>query len=296
MSSYAAAQAAAQVIADRLVVRAPAAALILGSGLGGLARRFLHARRLPFTEIPGMPAPGVSGHAGEVVVGTLGGREVLAFAGRIHVYEGHTAALAGFPVRIAHALGARLLFVANAAGGVRRTFRPGDLMIIADHLNLAFRNPLTGPRESPDERFPDMAQPYDRALRAGLRQAGEAAGVALQEGTYAWLTGPSYETPAEVRMLERLGADAVGMSTVPEVVVARALGLRVAGMSCVTNLASGLAVAKIHHHDVLETTARAARQFEQVIETWLRLLPNAVQPLPPDGAAVAAAGATPPAA
>jgi purine-nucleoside phosphorylase len=181
------------------------------------------------------------------------------------MYEGHEAALAGFPVRVLHALGVRTLFVSNAAGGVRRTFAPGDLMLIADHLNLMFRNPLIGPLEEGDVRFPDMSDPYDRELRAALRAAAAAEGIPLQEGVYAALLGPSYETPAEVRMLERLGADAVGMSTVPEVIVARALGVRVAGVSCVTNLACGIGQHPLNHEEVLEVGARAGDRFRRLV-------------------------------
>jgi purine-nucleoside phosphorylase len=164
-----------------------------------------------------------------------------------------------------HSLGARILIVSNAAGGLRRTFRPGDLMLIDDHINLMFRNPLIGRVERGEQRFPDMSEPYDRALRAAARAAGLAAGVALQEGVYAGLLGPSYETPAEVRMLERLGADAVGMSTVPEVIVARALGMRVLGISCITNFACGLALTPPSHEEVLAAAAEASARLETVV-------------------------------
>jgi len=154
------------------------------------------------------------------------------------------------------------LLVSNAAGGLRRTFRAGDLMVINDHLSFAWRNPLTGPVVPGDQRFPDMTEPYDPALRARLHDAAGSIGLALHDGVYAWISGPAYETPAEIRMLDRLGADAVGMSTVPEVIVARALGMRVAGVSCITNLASGLSPHPISHTDVLDVTAQAARRFE----------------------------------
>jgi purine-nucleoside phosphorylase len=195
-------------------------------------------------EIEGMA------RAGRVVAGTLGGCDVVAFAGRFHLYEGHPPRLAALPVRLAHALGARTLFVSNAAGGIRRTFHPGDLMLIRDHINLMWRNPLIGPVGDGEERFPDMSEPYDAKLLALLREAALEVGLPVVEGVYAGLLGPSYETPAEVRMLERLGADAVGMSTIPEVLVARALGMRVAGVSCITNLAAGIAptpLARLAH-------------------------------------------------
>jgi purine-nucleoside phosphorylase len=188
------------------------------------------------------------------------------------MYEGHEAALAGFPVRVLHALGVDTLFVSNAAGGVRRTFTPGDLMLIADHLNLTFRNPLIGPLEEGDLRFPDMSDPYDRVLRATLRAAAAAEGIPLQEGVYAALLGPTYETPAEVRMLERLGADAVGMSTVPEVIVARAIGVRVAGVSCVTNLACGIGQHPLNHEEVLEVGARAGDRFRRLVRAFVERL------------------------
>jgi purine-nucleoside phosphorylase len=199
----------------------------------------------------------------------LGGRTIVALAGRFHMYEGHDAALAGFPVRVLHALGAKTLFVSNAAGGIRRTFNAGDLMLIRDHLNLMFRNPLIGAQESGDTRFPDMSTPYDAALGARLRGHATQLGTQLQEGVYAGLLGPTYETPAEVRMLATLGADAVGMSTVPEVVVARAIGMRVAGISCITNLASGISAHPLSHAEVIETTTRVASQFESLVERFV---------------------------
>jgi purine-nucleoside phosphorylase len=211
----------------------------------------------------------VVGHAGRLVTGTLGGRPVVTLAGRFHMYEGHDAALAGFPVRVLHALGVRTLFVSNAAGGIRRTFRPGDLMLIRDHLNLMFRSPLIGALEPGDVRFPDMSAPYDEALARQLRDAASALGIPLVEGVYGGLLGPSYETPAEVRMLGVLGADAVGMSTVPEVIVARAIGMRVAGVSCITNLASGISPHPLSHAEVIETTNLVAERFESLVERWV---------------------------
>jgi len=250
----------------------PEIGIILGSGLGGIASRIVDPIRIPFADVPGFPAATVAGHAGALILGTLAGRRVAALAGRFHMYEGHDAGLAGFPVRVLAALGVRTLVVSNAAGGVRRTFRPGDLMLIADHLNLMFRNPLTGPLQRGDVRFPDMSDPYDRALRALARRVALERGVPLQEGVYAGLLGPTYETPAEVRMLSQLGADAVGMSTVPEVVVARALGLRVLGISCITNMACGLSLHPLSHDEVLETTRAVARQFEGLVEEVVRRL------------------------
>ncbi len=265
----AAAQAAADAIRARIGDVRPVAAVILGSGLGGLAQRISEPRTVPFRDVPGFPSATVVGHSGTLIAGSLGGREVIALAGRFHMYEGHDAALAGFPVRVLHALGVPVLFVSNAAGGIRRTFRAGDLMLIRDHINLMFRNPLTGAVVDGDDRFPDMSAPYDEALSRMLREHAIALGIPLQEGVYAGLLGPAYETPAEVRMLGVLGADAVGMSTVPEVIVARAIGMRVAGISCVTNLASGLSANPLSHSEVLETTRVVAQHFESLVERFV---------------------------
>lgn len=242
----------------------PVAGLILGSGLGGLAKRIEDQRSVSYGDLPGFAVPTVPGHLGRLITGKLGGRPVVALAGRFHVYEGHPPAMATFPVRVLHALGAPTLLLSNAAGGIRRTMKPGDLMIIRDHVNLTWSNPLTGAVVPGDERFPDMSEPWDPALRALLAQSAAAVGVQTTEGVYFGLLGPSYETPAEVRMLEKLGADAVGMSTVHEVIVARAMGMRVAGMSCITNLAAGLTDQVISHQDVLEITQKAGEQFERI--------------------------------
>jgi purine-nucleoside phosphorylase len=207
-----------------------------------------------------------------VLAGRLAGRPVVALAGRFHMYEGHAPSLAAFPVRVLHALGARTLFVSNAAGGLREGFRAGALMAIADHVNLTFRNPLVGAAEPDEPRFPDMSEPYDRELLARLHACAAALGVPLEEGVYCGLLGPAYETPAEVRMLRVLGADAVGMSTVAEVVVARALGMRVAGVSCITNHAAGISAHPLSHAEVLETTALVASRFESLVERFVGAL------------------------
>jgi purine-nucleoside phosphorylase len=269
----AAARQAAVSVRDALKLPGePVAGIILGSGLGGLAGEIRDARSVAFRDIPGFPSATVHGHAGQLIAGRLAGRPVLALAGRFHLYEGHSARLAGFSVRVLHALGARTLFVSNAAGGVNRTFAAGDLMSIADHINLMFRNPLEGPLEEGDTRFPDMSEPYDRDLRAKLRDVALASGVPLRDGVYAGLLGPSYETPAEVRMLERMGADAVGMSTVPEVIVARAIGMRVVGVSCITNLACGLSLTPLSHEEVLDTTTRVASRFQKLVTDFVEAL------------------------
>jgi purine-nucleoside phosphorylase len=253
--------------------RDPVAGIVLGSGLGGLADRLEGAMRIPFSHVPGFPTATVAGHAGQLLVGTLAGRPVVMLAGRFHMYEGHDAALAAFPVRVLHALGAPVYVASNAAGGIRRTFVPGDLMLIADHMNLMFRNPLIGPTERGDERFPDMSDPYDPALRALMREAAAAMGIPLQDGVYCGLLGPTYETPSEVRMLERLGADAVGMSTVPEVIMARAIGMRAVAVSCITNKAAGLSHEKLSHQEVMDAGKAVAGQFESLVTEFVRRLP-----------------------
>ena len=263
----AAARAAADTI-RRLAGRElppPVAAIVLGSGLGGLAARVEGAVRIPFHDVPGFPPATVAGHAGALLVGTLAGRPVLCLAGRFHVYEGHAPQVAAFPVRVAHALGAPVLVVSNAAGGIRRTFTPGTLMRIDDHLNLMFRAPLAGPVQPTDVRFPDMSRPYDDALGRLAESVAREQGTRLEVGVYCGLTGPTYETPAEVRMLEKLGADAVGMSTVPEVIVARALGMRALGISCITNAAAGYTGQPLSHDEVIESTREAAGRFEALV-------------------------------
>ena len=243
--------------------------LILGSGLGGLTRAITESARIPFGDIPGFPAATVAGHDGALIVGQLAGRRVAALSGRFHMYEGHPAALAAFPVRVLYALGARVLFVSNAAGGISPRLAVGDLMMISDHLNLMGTNPLVGAAEGGEVRFPDMTDAYDPGLRRTLRTTAEKLDISLREGVYAGLLGPSYETPAEVKMLRGLGADAVGMSTVPEVIVARAIGMRVAGVSCITNAAAGLTGAALSHTEVLETTTRVSVKFEALVTEFV---------------------------
>lgn len=250
----------------------PSVAIILGSGLGGLVNDVHDRVTIPYGEIPGLPGVSVAGHAGQLVVGDLEGTKVAVFAGRFHAYEGHPLQLTAFPVRIAHALGAHTLFVSNAAGGVNAGLAAGDLMVIEDHLNLTFASALTGSAEPGETRFPDMSNAYDSALRAKLHSVGSRLGIALRDGVYAMLSGPAYETPAEVRMLRTLGADAVGMSTVPEVTVARMLGLRVAGVSCITNPAAGIQQTPLDHAEVLETTARVAAQFQALVRAFVQTL------------------------
>jgi purine-nucleoside phosphorylase len=261
----AAARHAASVIRSRVPGSTPEIAVILGSGLGGLADQIERPTTIAFGDIPGFPATTVAGHAGKLVLGRIEGREIVAVSGRFHMYEGHDAALAGYPTRVVHAIGARTLIVTNAAGGIRRTFAPGDLMLIRDHVNLTFMNPLLGPLETGDPRFPDMSAPYDERLLDEARAVGRAKGIALHEGVYCSLIGPAYETPAEVRMLAHFGVDAVGMSTVPEVIVAAALGMRVLGISCIANLACGLTLHPVTHAEVLANSAKAAGRLIEVV-------------------------------
>jgi len=256
---------AATLVREQLGTCRPRLAIILGSGLGQLADRIERAINIPYADIPGFPPSTVVGHAGRLVAGTVDGCDVVALSGRFHLYEGHSAAVAGLPVRVAHALGARTLFVSNAAGGIRATLRPGDLMLIADHINLMWRNPLVGPLVDGDERFPDMSAPYDRELLSMLREVALESGIPVQEGVYAAVPGPSYETPAEVRMLRWMGADAVGMSTIPEVLTARAMGMRVAGVSCITNHAAGMTSQPLSHEEVVEVAARVQDSFERLV-------------------------------
>ncbi len=264
-----AARKAAQAIRKRAGARQPAVAIILGSGLGGLAGAIENAVRIPFGDIPGFPEATVVGHDGAAIVGGLGGREVVALGGRFHMYEGHPAALAAFPVRVFHAMGVRELFVSNAAGGISSRLAVGDLMMISDHLNLMGTNPLVGPAQEGETRFPDMTDAYDPGLRKVLRTTAETLDIPLREGVYAGLLGPSYETPSEVKMLRLLGADAVGMSTVPEVIMARALGIRVAGISCITNAAAGVTGSALSHAEVLEVTRRVSGAFEALVTEYL---------------------------
>ena len=262
----------ARTVREAIDVDTPVAGLVLGSGLGGLAKRIENQRSIPYADLPGFATPTVPGHLGRLICGSLAGRPVAALAGRFHVYEGHSAAMSAFPVRVLHALGAPVLLLSNAAGGIRRTLNPGDLMIIRDHVNLTWQNPLIGPVIPGDERFPDMSDPWDPSLRALLAESAAAAGVSVTDGVYLGLTGPCYETPAEVRMFELMGVDAVGMSTVHEVIVARAIGMRVAGMSCITNKAAGMTDEPITHTEVLDITKAAGEKFERVAIEFVKRL------------------------
>jgi purine-nucleoside phosphorylase len=264
--SVASVEGAAAAIASQLGSRRPEIAIVLGSGLGFVTEHVEGAVRIPYHEIPGFAATTVIGHGGELVAGRLAGKEVLAQSGRFHLYEGHDPATTALPVRAFGALGIGTLLLTNAAGGIRRTFSSGTVMLIADHINLTFRSPLIGPVMHGEERFPDMSDPYDTSLRALAREVAKEKRIAVAEGVYAQLLGPSYETPAEIRMLDRLGADAVGMSTVVEVIAARARGIRCLAFSVVTNLAAGISPTRLDHAEVIETANRVRGEVAGLVE------------------------------
>jgi purine-nucleoside phosphorylase len=251
----------------------PAVGLILGSGLGGYADGFTGATAIDYADIPGFPRSQVAGHTGRLVLGDRAGARCVAMAGRVHLYEGHDAATVGFPARVLIALGARLVIVTNAAGGVDPAWRPGTLMLISDHLDLLRDHALRGPNdERLGPRFPDMTTAYAPELRALVKRAAATADIALEEGVYAAMPGPAYETPAEIRMLRLLGAGAVGMSTVPEVCVARHMGARVIGISCITNQAAGITGQPLSHDEVTQTAARVRATFERLLDAVLGAL------------------------
>ncbi|MBV9278915.1 MAG: purine-nucleoside phosphorylase [Chloroflexi bacterium] len=244
----------------------PRIAVILGSGLGSLAGGVEGAVRLPFGDIPHFRVSTAPGHAGALVLGRLEGQAVAVMAGRVHMYEGYTAQEVAYPVLAMHSLGAEILLVTNAAGGVNTAFVPGALMLIADHINLTGRNPLVGPSDPGlGVRFPDMSDAYSRQLRDLARSVAERIGVPLAEGVYLGLLGPSYESPAEIRMARALGADAVGMSTVMEVIAANHAGMRVLGISCITNMAAGILPQKLTEEEVIETAGSVRPQFESLV-------------------------------
>lgn len=263
---------AATALRERFAAE-PEVAIVLGSGLGQIAEAVADPVVVPFTDVPGFPAAGVAGHAGEYVFGTMGDRQVLLQSGRFHFYEGHSLGMVAAPVRVAAALGARVLILTNAAGGVNPRLEPADVVLIEDHINLMFRSPLIGPVREGEDRFPKMSDAYDPELRDIALEAAAALDIPLHRGVYAALTGPSYETAAEIRMLGHLGADVVGMSTVPEVLTARALGLRCLAFSMVTNKGTGLSDVPLTHVDVLEVGARAGRLVGRIVERVVAALP-----------------------
>src|SRR3954471_14029484 len=248
------------------------AALVLGTGLGTLADELEDAVSIPYPDIPNFPRSGVSGHAGCLVAGILAGQHVLLFQGRSHYYETGDAGAMRIPIALVSALGIPVLVLTNAAGSVRADIRPGSLVAISDHLNLSGSNPLL--RDHTDGRFVSLTDAYDPALRAALQRAATAAGLHLPEGVYAWLSGPSFETPAEIRMVQILGGDLVGMSTVPEVILGRYHGLTIAAVSVATNLAAGIEGASPSHQETKDTAAEASDKFKRLIRSFVAELPD----------------------
>ena len=252
---------AATVLAERIAPHRPQIGVVLGSGLGSFADALEQPRAVAYAELPGFATSSVAGHAGQLVAGRCGGRPVLVMSGRVHAYEGHDLATVVLPTRVLCAVGCHIIVLTNAAGAINSDFDPGDLVVISDHINMTGLNPLVGPEAARfGPRFVDLTRVYDPELRALAHQQGRAESLKVKEGVYCWMLGPSYETPAEVRMLRTLGADLCGMSTVPEAIVANQAGARVLGISCVTNKAAGLG-QKLTHEDVQETAAAARPRF-----------------------------------
>ena len=268
-------QAAASIRA--LSTLRPTLALVLGSGFHHVLSEMIVVARLPYAEIPGFPATTVAGHSGELLVGKLGGTQVLVLSGRAHFYEGHSMEAVTFAVRTLAACGIRDVLLTNAAGGINRSFKPGDFMVLTDHINLMGANPLRGPVQENLPRFVDLTLAYDPGLSALLHRAGKAARLKLRSGVYLAVSGPSYETPAEIRAFATLGADAVGMSTVPETIVARQCGLRVAGVSCITNLAAGRSKNPLSHEDVMETAGGAKHAAAKFVKSFATFYGEAQQ-------------------
>jgi purine-nucleoside phosphorylase len=261
---------AAALIKEKSTIQ-PRIGLILGSGLGGLASEVENAVTIPYHQIPHFPASTVIGHAGQLVIGTLSKQPVVVMQGRFHLYEGHSMETVTFPIRVLKELGVEMLFITNAAGGINKDFQPGDLMVIEDHVNMMGRNPLVGPNdEQLGPRFPDMSQAYDPELSKLAEDVATKQGFQLQKGVYVGVLGPSYETPAEIRMFGKLGCDAVGMSTVPEVIVARHAGIRVLGISCISNMAAGILPQPLSHEEVMETGERVKEKFARLIRGILQ--------------------------
>lgn len=277
MTLYAQLQEASAFVRERLAGRAPKVGLILGSGLGSFAETLEDAVTIDYGDIPHFAASTVVGHAGRLVCGARAGVPCIAMQGRIHMYEGQPATQVTFPVRTMIFLGARTLLVTNAAGGMHADWEPGTFMLIRDHINLMHDHPLRGPNDDRlGPRFPDMTRAYDPALRELARRASARSGVPMQEGVYLASTGPTYETPAEIRMMRAMGADACGMSTVPEVIVANHMGARVLGISCITNKAAGITGEPLSHEEVTVTAERVRGQFQTLVEAILAEMGSAL--------------------
>jgi purine-nucleoside phosphorylase len=259
---------AREFVAQRLEGR-PDVGVVLGSGLGSFADALEDPIRIPYREVPHMPESGVAGHAGNLCIGRSGAASVACLQGRVHLYEGYEPERVVFGVRLLAELGCRAVLLTNAAGGIRPRFIPGDLMLITDHINFSGSNPLVGPNDEHNPRFPDLSHAYDIELCDGARAAAKELGIELREGVYAAMLGPSYETPAEVRMLGSVGADAVGMSTVPEVIALRHRGVRVGAISCITNLAAGIAKTTLDHAEVEQTAKQSREAFVRLLSRWV---------------------------
>jgi purine-nucleoside phosphorylase len=260
-SEFARADRAAKFILSKTKLR-PQVALVLGSGLGAFADELANAVKIPYEKIPSFPHSTAAGHAGRLVIGNVGSVPVAAMQGRVHFYEGYSAKEIVFPMRVFGRLGIRAAILTNAAGGINLEFKQGALVVLSDHINLQGSNPLLGPNDERfGPRFPDITQAYWKPYREAALLEAKRLGLEVFEGVYAALTGPSYETPAEIRYLRTIGADLVGMSTVPEVIVARHMGIRVLGISCVTNMAAGILNQPINHAEVMETGERVKAQF-----------------------------------
>lgn len=276
MGLYEQVQETVQAIRQRAGSLKPSVGIILGSGLGAFADGFGRKVVIPYADLPHFPHSSVPGHAGRMVVGEVGGTVVVAMQGRVHSYEGYSSVQVAFPARVLCSLGLKGLVVTNAAGGINTQFAPGDLMAITDHINLSGWNALTGPNDDRlGPRFPDMSRAYAPSLRALLLESSQRTQVPLRQGVYAMVAGPSYETPAEIRMLRTLGADAVGMSTVPEVVAAGHMGVPVVGISCITNLAAGVGDKPLTHDEVAETANRVAGIFSRLLTDFLPVVARA---------------------
>ena len=262
---------AADYLASRLTTQ-PEIGIVLGSGLGSLADEIRDARHIDYADIPGFPVTTVEGHEGRLLSGSLGGKNVLVMKGRFHYYEGYDVMDVVFPIRVFRKLGIGALIVTNAAGGVNRGFSPGDLMVIRDHISLFAPSPLRGRNlEELGSRFPDMSEAYTKSLIELAQKAALEEGTELREGIYAFAQGPMYETPAEIRVLSLLGADAVGMSTVPEVIAARHAGMKILGISCITNMAAGILERPLYHGEVVETASKAERRFKELLKKILEM-------------------------
>jgi purine-nucleoside phosphorylase len=266
---FALADAAAQLILSRTSLR-PKIGLVLGSGLGAFADSLTDAVRVPYAEIPSFPQSTAIGHAGRMVIGNAGNVAVAAMQGRVHLYEGYSAQEITFPIRVFARMGIRTVILTNAAGGIDLSYSQGALVLIHDHINLQGTNPLVGPNDDRfGVRFPDMTQAYARDFRAIAKEEASKLNITLQEGVYAALLGPSYETPAEIEYLRRIGADLVGMSTVAEVIAARHMGMKVLAISCVTNMAAGILDQPLSHAEVMETGERVRTKFEALVRAVL---------------------------